>query len=96
VSLPSQLTADAIAIGKLQNPNDSPVLLAIDDTAQDAPAGLSALVADTSEIGPITVSNGPAAVSAATFLADQSAPDRSSAGSQSPIRPLTSPRASTH
>ena len=75
-----QLTTDATAIGKLQNPNSSPVLLAIDDTAQDVQAGLSTLVADTSEIASITVSNGPVVVSAATFLADQSTLDKIAGG----------------
>ena len=71
-----QLTTDATAIGKLQNPNASPVLLAINDTAADVEAGLSTLVADTGEIASITASNGPVVVSAATFLADQSALDK--------------------
>ena len=75
-----QLTTDATAIGKLQNPNSSPVLLAIDDTAQDVQAGLSTLVADTSEIASIAVSNGPVVVSASTFLADQSTVDKIAGG----------------
>ena len=74
------MTIDATAIGKLRNPNSSPVLLAIDDTAQDVQAGLSTLVADTSEIASIAVSNGPVAVSASTFLADQSAVDEIARG----------------
>ena len=75
-----QLTTDATAIGKLQNPNSSPVLLAIDDTAQDVQAGLSALVADTSEIASIAVSNGPVVVPASTFLADQPTLDKIAGG----------------
>jgi len=71
-----QLTTDATAIGKLQNPNASLVLLAINDTAADVEAGLSTLVADTREIASITASNGPVVVSAATFLADQPALDK--------------------
>ena len=71
-----QLTTDATAIGKLQNANLSPVLLAINDTAADVQAGLSTLVADTGEIASITASNGPIVVSAATFLTDQSALDK--------------------
>ena len=71
-----QLTTDATAIGKLQNANLSPVLLAINDTAADVQAGLSTLVQDTGEIASITASNGPIVVSAATFLADQSALDK--------------------
>ena len=39
-----QLTTDATAIGKLQNANLSPVLLAINDTTADIQAGLSTLV----------------------------------------------------
>ncbi len=35
-----QLTTDATAIGKLQNPNASPVLLAINDTAADVRSGV--------------------------------------------------------
>ena len=76
VSSVQQLTTDATAIGKLQNANLSPVLLAINDTAADVQAGLSTLVADTGEIASITASNGPIVVSAATFLADQSALDK--------------------
>ena len=71
-----QLTTDTTAIGKLQNANLSPVLLAINDTAADIQAGLSTLVQDASEIASITASNGPIVVSAATFLADQSALDK--------------------
>ena len=41
-----QLMSDVTAIGKLQNANASPVLLAINDTAADVQAGLSTLVAD--------------------------------------------------
>ena len=52
------------------------MLLAINDTAADVQAGLSTLVADTGEIASITASNGPIVVSAATFLADQSALDK--------------------
>ena len=70
------MTTDATAIGKLQNANSSPVLLAVDDTAADIEAGLSTLVADTGEIASITASNGPVVVSAATFLADQSTLDK--------------------
>ena len=71
-----QLTTDATAIHKLQNANLSPARLAITDTAADVLAGLSTLVKDTGEIASITVSNGPIVVSAATFLADQSALDK--------------------
>ena len=71
-----QLTSDATAIGKLENAVPGPVLLAIKDTAADVQAGLSTLVADTSEIASITASNGPVAVSAATFLADQPTLDK--------------------
>ena len=76
VSSVQQLTTDATAIGKLQNANLSPVLLAINDTAADVQAGLSTLVADAGEIASITASNGPIVVSAATFLADRSALDK--------------------
>src|SRR5208282_3323324 len=41
-----QLTTDKTAIGKLQNANLSPVLLAVNDTAANVKAGLSTLVAD--------------------------------------------------
>ena len=41
----AQLSAQATAIGKLQNANLSPVLLAITDTTADIKAGLSTLVA---------------------------------------------------
>jgi hypothetical protein len=75
-----QLTTDATAIGKLRNPNSSPVLLAIDDTAQDVEAGLSTLVADASEIASIAVSGGPVVVSVTTFLSDQSALDKIAGG----------------
>ena len=71
-----QLTSDATAIGKLQNANGSPVLLAITDTAADIEAGLSTLVADAGEIASITASNGPVVVSTSTFLADQSTLDK--------------------
>ena len=67
----AQLTRDATAIGKLQNSNPSPVLLAINDTAQTVQAGLSTLVADATEIASITASNGPVVVSTSTFLVDQ-------------------------
>ena len=70
------MTTDATAIGKLQNANLSPVLLAINDTAADIQAGLSTLVQDAGEIASITASNGPIVVSAATFLADRSALDK--------------------
>ena len=70
------MTTDATAIGKLQNANSSPVLLAVSDTAADIEVGLSTLVADTGEIASITASNGPVAVSTATFLADQSTLDK--------------------
>jgi len=71
-----QLTTDATAIGKLQNANSSPVLLAINDTAADVQAGLSTLVANTGEIASITASNGPVVVSTSTFLADQPTLDK--------------------
>ena len=58
-----QLTSDATAIGKLQNVNSSPVLLAISDSAGNIEAGLSTLVADIGEIGSIAASGGPVAVS---------------------------------
>ncbi len=71
-----QLTSDATAIGKLQNANGSPVLLAVSDNAGDIETGLSTLVADTDEIASIAASNGPVAVSVATFLADQPTLDK--------------------
>ena len=71
-----QLTSDATAIGKLQNANGSPVLLAVSDSAGDIETGLSTLVADTDEIASIAASNGPVAVSVATFLADQPTLDK--------------------
>ena len=73
-----QLTNDVTALGKLQNPNLSPVQLAINDTVADIQVGLSRLVADAGlgEIGSITASNGPIVVLAATFVADQSALDK--------------------
>jgi hypothetical protein len=72
----AQLTADATAIGKLENANASAVLLAINDTAGDVQTGLSTLVQDTGEISSITNSYGPIVVSAATFSADQSTLDK--------------------
>ncbi len=72
-----QLTTDATAIKKLQNANLSPALLAITATAAHIQAGLSTLVKHADEIASITASNGPiAAVSAATFLADQPTLDK--------------------
>jgi hypothetical protein len=71
-----QLTSDATAIGKLETAGPGLVLLAINDTAQDVQAGLSKLVADTGEIASIAASNGPVAVSTATFLADQTTLDK--------------------
>ena len=71
-----QLTSDKRAIGKLENANLSPVLLAITDTTANVQAGLSTLVAHPGEIVSITASNGPIVVSAATFQADQSALDK--------------------
>ena len=71
-----QLTSDAKAIGKLENANSSPVLLAVDDTAADIENGLSTLVADTGEIASITSSKGQVAVSVSTLLADQSTLDK--------------------
>ena len=65
----AQLTNDATAIGKLQNADDMPVLLAVNDTAADIEDGLPTLVADTGEIASIA---GPIVVSAATALSDQS------------------------
>ncbi len=76
----AQLTADATAIGKLQNENGSPALLAINDTAGAVQTGLSTLVADTGEIGSITASHEPIVVSAATFQADQSTLDKIAGG----------------
>ena len=76
-----QLTSDATVIGKLQNANSSPVLLAVNDSAADIEAGLSTLVQQTSNIASITASSGgPVAVSAATFLADQSTLDKIAGG----------------
>ena len=72
----AQLTADATAIGDLQNANGSSVLLAIHDTAGDVQTGLSTLVQDPGEIGSIITSYGPIVVSAATFLADQPTLDK--------------------
>jgi hypothetical protein len=73
-----QLTTDATAISKLQNSNHSPARLAIKDTGADVQAALSTLVQDTGEIASIaiTTSNDPIVVSAAAFLADQSALDK--------------------
>ena len=71
-----QLTSDATAIGKLQNANLSTVLVTINDTAADVQAGLSTLVAKSSEIASITASNGPVVVSAAMFVDDRSALDK--------------------
>jgi hypothetical protein len=72
-----QLTSDVAIIGELQNANSSPVLLAINDTAAHIEAGLSTLVAETSNIASITVSGSSSvAVSVATFLADQSTLDK--------------------
>ena len=75
-----QLTTDKTAIGKLQNANLSPVLLAITDTTADIQAGLSTLVQDTGEIASITASDDPIDFSAATFLTDQSALDKIAGG----------------
>ena len=73
----AQLTTDATAIGKLQNADLSPVLLAINDTAGAVETGLSTLVQDTAEIASITASNDDLiVVSAATFQADQSTLDK--------------------
>ena len=71
-----QLTTDATAIGKLLNANSVPVLLAVNDTAANVQAALATLVAETGEIGSITASNGPVAVSTSTFLADQPTLDK--------------------
>ena len=68
----AQLTNDATAIGKLQNADDMPVLLAVNDTAADIEDGLPTLVADAGEIASIAGSDGPIVVSAATALSDQS------------------------
>ena len=76
----AQLTIDATAIGRLQNANGSPVQIAIDDTAANIETGLATLVTAASEIASITASNGPAAVSTSTFLADRSALDEVSGG----------------
>ena len=76
----AQLTTDATAIGKLENANGSRVRLAINDTAGAVQTGLATLVADTGEIGSITVSNDPIVVSAATFEADQSTLDKIAGG----------------
>ena len=75
-----QLTTDATAIGKLQNANSSTALLTIDDTAAAVQAGLSTLVADTSEIASIAASGGPVVVSTSTFLADQATLDKTVGG----------------
>ena len=61
---------------RLQNVNLGSVLLAISDTAGAVEAGLSALVADASEIASITASNGSVVVSAGTFRADQATLDK--------------------
>ncbi len=71
-----QLTSDATAIGKLQNADSAPVLLAVNDTAANIEAGLTMLVADTGEIASITASDAPVVVSVATFLADQPTLDK--------------------
>ena len=73
----AQLTTDATAIGDLRNANPS-LLLAINDTAGAVQTGLSTLVQDTGEIGSITIAAPvyPVVVSAAKFLADQSALDK--------------------
>jgi hypothetical protein len=71
-----QLTTDQAAIKNLQNANHSPARLAIKDTATNVQLRLSTLVADTAEIGSITVSGGTIGVSATTFLADQSTLDK--------------------
>ena len=71
-----QLTTNATAIGKLQNANLSPVLLAINDTTADIEAGLSTLVQEAGEIASITASDDPIDFSAATFLADRAALDK--------------------
>jgi autotransporter-associated beta strand protein len=73
----AQLTTQTTAIGKLQNANLSPVLLAVTDTTADILAGLSMIVQDAGEIASVTASDdGPIVVSAATFLADQPALDK--------------------
>jgi hypothetical protein len=72
----AQLTTDATAIGDLRNANESPVLLAINDTAGAVQTGLSTLVATTGEIGSITASFGPIVVSAERFHDDQSTLDK--------------------
>ena len=74
----AQLTTDATAIGDLRNASRSAVPLAVNDTAGAVETGLSTLVADTGEIGSITIAapNYPVVVSAAEFLADQSALDK--------------------
>ena len=52
------------------------MLLAISDSAENIEAGLSTLVAEAGEIASITASDGPVAVSTATFLADQPTLDK--------------------
>ena len=76
----AQLTTDATAIGNLRNANGLAVKLAINDTAGAVQTGLSTLVADTGEIGPITASFGPIVVSAETFGDDQSTLDKIKGG----------------
>ena len=71
----AQLTNDATAIGKLQNADDLPVLLAVHGTAEHIEDGLSTLVADAAEIASIKASDGPVVVSAAAALSDQSTLD---------------------
>jgi hypothetical protein len=74
----AQLTADATAIGKLENENGSRVLLLIRDTAGAVQTGLATVIQDTGEIGSISITtpNYPVVVSTETFQTDQSTLDK--------------------
>uniref|UniRef100_UPI0025D15636 hypothetical protein n=1 Tax=uncultured Rhodoblastus sp. TaxID=543037 RepID=UPI0025D15636 len=67
----AQLTSDATTIVELRNADGTPFHLAISDTAANIQNGIGALVANTSHIGSITASGGPASFSTAVFAADQ-------------------------
>ena len=72
-----QLTSDATAIGKLQNANLSPVLARNQwIRPRMFKPDCRRWFEDSGKIASITASNGPIVVSAATFLADQSALDK--------------------
>ena len=91
-----QLTTDATAIGKLQNMNSSPVLLAINDMAAAVQAGLSTLVAEStrSPRSPRPAGRSPSRRQRSWSISRRST--RSSAGSPFPTRPLTLFRTSAH